>query len=81
MRKTILAVLAILLVVGSATTFTDDGAPKKIKVVLSSYSETPLVLSTSGTGRFVATINATTQEIQWHLSYDFDPAGQGKSAA
>jgi hypothetical protein len=64
-----LLVLGILLVLGSATTFTDDGGSRKIRVQLSGYEETPLALSTTGNGRFNARISKDESEIQWELSF------------
>jgi len=40
MRRMTLLVLGILLVFGSATTFTDDGGSRRINVRLSGYEET-----------------------------------------
>jgi len=68
MRRTTLLVFGILLVLGSATTFTDDGS-RRIRVRMSGYNETPLALSTSGNGRFNARISRDETEIQWELSF------------
>src|SRR5262249_25476396 len=69
MRRVMLTVLGILLVCGSATTFTDDGGSRKIDVRLSGYEETLVALSTTGNGHFVARINKEETEIAWQLSY------------
>jgi hypothetical protein len=69
MRRTTLLVFGILLVVGSATTFTDDGGSRRVSVRMSGYNETPLALSTPGNGRFQARISRDESEIQWELSF------------
>ncbi len=69
MRRMTLLVFGILLVLGSATTFTDDGGSRKIRVRMTGYNETPLALSTSGNGRFNARISKDETEIQWELSF------------
>ena len=69
MRRTTLLVFGILLVVGSATTFTDDGGSRRVNVRMSGYNETPLALSTPGNGRFQARISRDESEIQWELSF------------
>jgi len=69
MRRTTLLVFGILLVVGSATTFTDDGGSRRVSVRMSGYNETPLALSTTGNGRFQARISRDESEIQWELSF------------
>jgi|SRR4051794_17880476 hypothetical protein len=69
MRQMTLLVLGILLFLGSATTFTDDGGSRRIRVNLSGYQETPFALSTPGNGRFVARISKDDSEISWELSF------------
>lgn len=72
MRRVTLLVFGILLVFGSATTFTDDGGSRRINVRLSGYEEAVpglVTLSTTGNGRFRARINKDETEIQWELSY------------
>jgi CHRD domain-containing protein len=69
MRRMTLLILGILLVCGSATTFTDDGGSRRIRVRMSGYEETPLALSTTGNGRFHAQISKDETEIQWELSF------------
>jgi CHRD domain len=69
MRQTTLLAFGILLVLGSATTFTDDGGSRRIAVQMTGYAETPLALSTSGNGRFNARISKDDSEIQWELSF------------
>jgi hypothetical protein len=70
MRQTrTLLVFGILLIGGSATTFTDDGGPRKIDVHLSGYQETLVALSTAGNGHFVARISQDGTQIAWQLSY------------
>jgi hypothetical protein len=69
MRRMALTVLGILLVFGSATTFTDDGGKRKIDVRLSGYEETLVALSTTGNGHFRARINKDETEIAWELSF------------
>ena len=69
MKKVFLLVLGIVLFLGSATTFTDDGGSRRIRVRMSGYEETPLALSTSGNGRFHARISKDESEIEWELSF------------
>src|SRR5262245_31269447 len=69
MRRLALTVFGILLVFGSATTFTDDGGRRKIDVHLSGYEETLVALSTTGNGHFQARINKDETELEWQLSY------------
>jgi len=69
MRRLALTVFGILLVFGSATTFTDDGGKSKIDVRLSGYQETLVALSTTGNGHFRARISKDEAEIAWELSY------------
>ena len=62
------------LLVAAATTATvanagADGDSSSIRERLSGYQEDPLTLSTTGTGRFVATVNTATQQIHYRLSY------------
>jgi len=73
--------LAVTAAVGAAVAFsatastaspaTDltGGGRDSVFEQLSGYHETPLTLSTSGAGRFFATINDRTQEITYRLSY------------
>jgi hypothetical protein len=70
MKRVFVMVLGILLFLGSATTFTDDGGSRRVRVNLTSYEETPLALSTPGHGHFVARINKEETEIRWELSFD-----------
>jgi hypothetical protein len=69
MRRMTLLVLGILLVFGSATTFTDDGGSRRINVRLSGYEETLVALSTTGNGHFRARISKDESEIAWQLSF------------
>lgn len=69
MRRMTLLVLGILLVVGSATAFTDDGGSRRINVRLSGYEETLVALSTTGSGHFQARISKDESEIAWQLSF------------
>jgi hypothetical protein len=69
MRRMTLWVLGVLLLCGSATTFTDDGGARRIDVHLSGYQETLVALSTTGNGHFVARISKDNSEISWQLSY------------
>jgi len=69
MKKMFVLIPGILLFLGSATTFTDDGGARHIKVHLTGYQETPLALSTTGNGRFHATISRDETEIAWTLSF------------
>jgi len=69
MRRGTLLILGILLVLGSATTFTDDGGSRRINVRLSGYEETLQALSTTGNGHFRARISKDASEIEWQLSY------------
>ena len=41
-----------------------------IKAVLSGYNEDPLVLSTTGTGKFTAKLDRKSQELNYELSYE-----------
>jgi hypothetical protein len=61
--------LAVLLLGGSATTFTDDGGSRRLDVRLSGYQETLVALSTTGNGHFVARISKDDSELSWQLSY------------
>jgi CHRD domain len=70
MKRLFVSILGILLLLGSATTFTDDGGPRRIRVRMSGYQETPVALSTAGNGRFFARFNQDETEIQWELSFD-----------
>src|SRR3954452_3594398 len=69
MRRMTLLVLGILLIVGSATAFTDDGGSRRINVRLSGYEETLVALSTTGSGHFQARISKDESEIAWQLSF------------
>ena len=68
-RTTTLLAFGILLICGSATTFTDDGGARKIDVHLSGYQETLVALSTTGNGHFQARISKDGTQIAWQLSY------------
>jgi hypothetical protein len=74
MKRVFVLILGIVLCLASATTFTDDGGSRRIRVRLTGYEEAPLALSTAGNGRFVARIDKDETEIQWELSYG-DTAG------
>jgi len=70
MRRMTLLILGILLVFGSATTFTDDGGSRRINVRLTGYEETSTnALSTAGNGHFRARISKDETAIEWELSY------------
>jgi len=69
MRRMTLWILGVLLLCGSATTFTDDGGARRIDVHLSGFQETLVALSTTGNGHFVARISKDNSEISWQLSY------------
>jgi hypothetical protein len=69
MKRLFVLILGILLCLGSATTFTDDGGSRRIRVRLTGYEEAPLALSTAGNGRFIARISKDETEILWELSY------------
>ncbi|HMF97216.1 MAG TPA: CHRD domain-containing protein [Vicinamibacterales bacterium] len=69
MRRMTLLVLGVMLVFGSATTFTDDGGSRRINVRLSGYEETLVALSTAGNGHFQARISKDESEIEWQLSF------------
>jgi len=69
MRRMTLWMLGVLLLCGSATTFTDDGGARRIDVHLSGFQETLVALSTTGNGHFVARISKDNSEISWQLSY------------
>src|SRR5262245_24960536 len=70
MKRVFVLILGTLLLLTSATTFTDDDGARRIRVRLSGYQETPVALSTTGNGRFLARINQDTAEVQWELSFD-----------
>ncbi len=62
----------MLLAAAATTTVANagaDGDSSSIRERLSGYQEDPLTLSTTGTGRFAATVNTATQEIHYRLSY------------
>src|SRR5262249_11212249 len=69
MQRMTLLILGILLVLGSATTFTDDGGSRRINVHLTGYEETLVALSTAGNGHFRARISKDESEIEWQLSF------------
>jgi hypothetical protein len=56
---------------GSAATAVEDShnVPTTLFEQLSGYEETPLAISTAGTGRFRAQINEREQQISYTLSY------------
>ena len=63
---------AVLLTAAATTTAANagpDGDSSSIRERLSGYQEDPLTLSTTGTGRFVATVNTAAQQISYRLSY------------
>jgi CHRD domain-containing protein len=47
----------------------DEGLSKSLQVQLTGYQEDPLVLSTTGSGRFRAQVNDRMQTITYRLSY------------
>jgi hypothetical protein len=67
------AVGGVLLVAAAATATVanagEDGDSSSIRERLSGYQEDPLTLSTTGTGRFVATGDTAAQQISYRLSY------------
>jgi hypothetical protein len=65
------AAVAAALVVGAtaAGTLAFADGPNSIRERLSGYQEDPLVLSTTGSGDFRASIRAKHQEISYRLSY------------
>lgn len=70
----LLAVAAIVVVAatatGSAAVAGSSGSGRdSVRERLSGYQETPVALSTAGTGRFRAEIDAAAQEITYTLSY------------
>jgi hypothetical protein len=75
---TLIAVLAAgagtaRLAYGHAERHSDDDENRRWSIQrerLSGYQETPLTLSTTGTGRFTLTIDEDAQEITYRLSYD-----------
>jgi hypothetical protein len=69
MKRMTPLMFGILLMCGSATTFTDDGGARRIDVHLTGYEETLVALSTNGNGHFQARINKEGTEIAWQLSY------------
>jgi len=73
-RLRLLAVAAAvgitLATIGLASAANATGSSHKhLREVLSGYQETPLTLSTTGTGTFRATINEAAQEITYTLTY------------
>jgi hypothetical protein len=71
MKGRMKAAVAAALVVGAtaAGTLAFADAPNSIRERLSGYQEDPLVLSTTGSGDFRASIRAKHQEISYRLSY------------
>jgi hypothetical protein len=70
----LLAVAAIVVVAATATgsaavAGSSSGARDSVRERLSGYEETPVALSTAGTGRFLAQIDDAAQEITYTLSY------------
>jgi hypothetical protein len=63
------AAVALSTTASTASPTTDLNGGGAVFEQLSGYHETPLTLSTSGAGRFFATINDRTQEITYRLSY------------
>jgi hypothetical protein len=64
--RAVLVAVCVLL----ASTFVLANNGKNIEEVLSGYEETPLTLSTTGTGEFHARIDARNQTIEYELSYE-----------
>jgi hypothetical protein len=60
------AVLALLAVVGAAVA---TGGHRDIRETLTGYEETPMTVSTAGSGEFKARIDRWDDEIRYRLSY------------
>src|SRR5712692_5596874 len=72
MRKlntTLLAGLAVTSLLYAGAVGADDER-HRVKATLSGFQETPLTLSTPGSGRFTAKINDDAQTIDYRLSYE-----------
>ena len=63
------AISAGVAVTATASAATADGGPSLFREQLSGYQETPVALSTTGSGQAVVEINATGDEISFRLSY------------
>jgi hypothetical protein len=65
----IVAAVAATALVGSAAVAGGEDSRALVRERLSGYQEDPLVLSTTGTGTFIAWVDARNQEINYRLSY------------
>ncbi|HEX6686199.1 MAG TPA: CHRD domain-containing protein [Candidatus Limnocylindrales bacterium] len=66
---TILAVGTILATTASGAAMADNDDSGTHRVRLSGYQEDPLVLSTTGNGRFRLQVNERSEEVSYSLSY------------
>ena len=66
--------VAVVAALAAAGTVAVAGGGDTIRERLSGYQEDPLVLSTSGNGKFTARINDSRQEIDYKLRYGDDAA-------
>lgn len=67
MTKRVVAAVSVLALIASVA-FAEPHR-KRIREFLTGYEETPLALSTTGKGTFVARLDLNTQEIEYELSY------------
>ena len=67
MTKRVVAAVSVLALIASVA-FAEPHW-KRIREFLTGYEETPLALSTTGKGTFVARLDLNTQEIEYELSY------------
>ncbi len=68
MTKRLVVVVSAMALIATAV-FAEPQQWKKIQEILSGYQETPLALSTTGTGTFSARIDSDQQQIEYQLSY------------
>ena len=68
-RLQLTALVAVIAVLGIVAAAVATGGGRKISERLSGYQETPLTLSTTGHGKFNATISRFDDRIEYRLSY------------
>ena len=68
-RLQLTALVAVIAVLGIVAAAVATGGGRKISERLSGYQETPLTLSTTGHGKFNATISRFDDRIDYRLSY------------
>lgn len=68
MKRITIAALAIIAVASTALAFSDEGA-RQFREFLNGYKEAAVVVSTTGTGTFRATISNDETEINYELTF------------